>query len=74
MATDGPFPEITFMPRYTVENTRTEERTEHRTWGAAMRAAGKHDASEVVIKEKDRDGEREYNQEGKMLQANGHYE
>ncbi len=61
------------MPRYTVENTATEERTEHRTWGAAMRAAAKHDSRDVVIIETDRDGSREYNTEGKILGRDGHY-
>jgi hypothetical protein len=62
------------MPRYTVENTRIEQITNHATWGAAMRAAAKHPADDVRIIEKDRDGEREYNTEGKQLRANGHFE
>ncbi len=61
------------MPRYTVENRATEERTEHRTWAAAMRKAAKQDPDSVVIIETDRDGSREYNAEGKVLGRDGHY-
>lgn len=61
------------MPRYTVENTRTEKTSSHSTWSAAMRAAAKHDPHEVRIIETDRDGSREYNAEGKILGRDGHY-
>jgi hypothetical protein len=60
--------------KYIVENTRTEKISEHRTWGAAMRAAAKAGEShEVVITERDRDGERTYNTEGQVMSRDGHW-
>lgn len=64
------------MPRYTVENTQTEESSSHSTWSAAFKAADKLAKGEphnVRIIESDRDGEREYNIEGKQLRRDGHY-
>ncbi len=61
------------MLKYVVENTKTEERTMHRTWRSALRAAAKHDPHSVRIRETDRDGSREYNWEGRMLEPDGHY-
>lgn len=62
------------MAKYIVENTATETRSEHRTWGAAMNAAAKAgDADSVVIHERDRDGERTYNTRGQKLNSDGHW-
>jgi hypothetical protein len=62
------------MPSYTVENTATETRSEHRTWSAAIRAAAKAgDPREVVIIERDRDGERTYNTRGQVMSRDGHF-
>jgi hypothetical protein len=64
--------------KYLVENTRTEERSEHKTWRSALNhgfiLVGSGDEHDVRIIERDRDGEREYNLAGKQLRANGHYE
>jgi hypothetical protein len=59
--------------KYIVENTKTEKITEHRTWQAAMNAAAKHPAEDVVITEIDRDGERTYNQAGQVMSRDGHF-
>jgi hypothetical protein len=60
--------------KYTVENTRTEQISEHKTWGAAFRAAVKSAAGnshEVIITERDRDGERTYNLAGELTSRDG---
>jgi hypothetical protein len=63
--------------KYTVENTATEQRSTHRTWSAAMRAAARHleqyQEHQIIIIEKDRDGEREYNTAGQILSHDGHF-
>jgi hypothetical protein len=63
--------------KYLVENTHTEEHSEHKTWRSAVAhgliLVGSGDRHEVRIIERDRDGEREYNLDGKRLQADGHY-
>lgn len=62
------------MPTYTVENYETEKITKHRTFGGAMRAAAKAgDPRCVVIIERDRDGERTYDIEGRVLGRDGHW-
>lgn len=62
------------MPKYSVENTATEKRSEHKTWRAAMLAATKAgDSHEVVIVERDRDGERTYNTAGRVMNRGGHW-
>ena len=67
--------------KYTLRNLRTEEESNHSTWGGVMKGIAKHAAkypdlgvNEVIFIEKDREGEREYNAAGKMLRENGHYE
>ena len=60
---------------YIVENTATEKRSEHRSWGGAMRAAAKAgEPREVIIIERDRDGERTYNTAGQILGRDGHWQ
>lgn len=61
--------------KYKVENVVTEQQSEHRTWGAAFNAARKlGNPGQIRIIERDQDGEREYNIEGKILSRDGHYE
>ncbi len=59
--------------KYTVENTTTEKITTHSTWGGAMREAAKHPQEQVIIIEKDRDGERTYNALGQVMSRDGHW-
>lgn len=66
------------MPKYTVENSVSEERSTHGSWQAAMNAAlrsalkaGGEDA--VTITEKDMDGERVYNTAGEVMSRDGHF-
>ena len=61
--------------KYKAENTKTGQSSTHANWRSAFKAAkAMGDPDDIVITERDRDGEREYNVEGKRLRENGHYE
>jgi hypothetical protein len=54
--------------KYIVENTETNEVSYHRTWEAAYRVAGKYpETANVIIIERDRDGQRTYDSAGNIL-------